>query len=84
MIYLDHRLAVVGFIGFIIVVIIIVINIVLIIIIIIIIIINKKTLQRTDFDIIFSLFCSFFILLIICSQTHYIFSLRVKRYNAPD
>ena len=83
MIYLDHRLAVVGFIGFIIVVIIIVINIVLIIIIIII-IINKKTLQRTDFDIIFSLFCSFFILLIICSQTHYIFSLRVKRYNAPD
>ena len=83
MIYLDHRLAVVGFIGFIIVVIIIVINIVLIIIIIII-IINKKTLQRTDFDIMFSLFCSFFILLIICSQTHYIFSLRVKRYNAPD
>ena len=83
MIYLDHRLAVVGFIGFIIAVIIVVINIVLIIIIIII-IINKKTLQRTDFDIIFSLFCSFFILLIICSQTHYIFSLRVKRYNAPD
>lgn len=79
MIYLDHRLAVVGFIGFIIVVIIIVINIVLIII-----IINKKTLQRTDFDIIFSLFCSFFILLIICSQKYYIFSLRVKRYNAPD
>ena len=83
MIYLDHRLAVVGFIGFIIVVIIIVINIVLIIIIIII-IINKKTLQRTDFDIIFSLFCSFFILLIICSKKYYIFSLRVKRYNAPD
>lgn len=83
MIYLDHRLAVVGFIGFIIAVIIVVINIVLIIIIIII-IINKKTLQRTDFDIIFSLFCSFFILLIICSQTHYIFSLRVKRYNSPD
>lgn len=82
MIYLDHRLAVVGFIGFIIVVIIIVINIVLIIIIII--IINKKTLQRTDFDIIFSLFCWFFILLIICSQKYYIFSLRVKRYNAPD
>lgn len=82
MIYLDHRLAVVGFIGFIIVVVIIVINIVLIIIIII--IINKKTLQRTDFDIIFSLFCSFFILLIICSQNYYIFSLRVKRYNAPD
>lgn len=82
MIYLDHRLAVVGFIGFIIVVIIIVINIVLIIIIII--IINKKTLQRTDFDIIFSLFCSFFILFIICSQKYYIFSLRVKRYNAPD
>ena len=82
MIYLDHRLAVVGFIGFIIVVIIIVINIVLIIIIII--IINKKTLQRTDFDIIFSLSCSFFILLIICSQKYYIFSLRVKRYNAPD
>lgn len=80
MIYLDHRLAVVGFIGFIIVVIIIVINIVLIIII----VINKKTLQRTDFDIIFSLFCSFFILLIICSQKYYIFSLRVKRYNAPD
>ena len=80
MIYLDHRLAVVGFIGFIIVVIIIVINIVLIIII----VINKKTLQRTDFDIIFSLFCSFFILLIICSKKYYIFSLRVKRYNAPD
>ena len=80
MIYLDHRLTVVGFIGFIIVVIIIVINIVLIIII----VINKKTLQRTDFDIIFSLFCSFFILLIICSQKYYIFSLRVKRYNAPD
>lgn len=80
MIYLDHRLAVIGFIGFIIVVIIIVINIVLIIII----VINKKTLQRTDFDIIFSLFCSFFILLIICSQKYYIFSLRVKRYNAPD
>lgn len=80
MIYLDHRLAVVGFIGFIIVVIIIVINIVLIIII----VINKKTLQRTNFDIIFSLFCSFFILLIICSQKYYIFSLRVKRYNAPD
>lgn len=80
MIYLDHRLAVVGFIGFIIVVIIIVINIVLIIII----VINKKTLQRTNFDIIFSLFCSFFILLIICSQEYYIFSLRVKRYNAPD
>lgn len=78
MIYLDHRLAVIGFIGFIIVV----INIVLIIIIII--VINKKTLQRTDFDIIFSLFCSFFILLIICSQKYYIFSLRVKRYNAPD
>ena len=72
MIYLDHRLAVIGFIGFIIVV----INIVLIIIIII--VINKKTLQRTDFDIIFSLFCSFFILLIICSQKYYIFSLRVK------
>ena len=80
MIYLDHRLAVIGFIGFIIVVIIIVINIVLIIII----VINKKTLQRTDFDIIFSLFCSFFILLIICSKKYYIFSLRVKRYNAPD
>lgn len=80
MIYLDHRLAVIGFIGFIIVVIIIVINIVLIIII----VINKKTLQRTNFDIIFSLFCSFFILLIICSQKYYIFSLRVKRYNAPD
>ena len=78
MIYLDHRLAVIGFIGFIIVV----INIVLIIIIII--VINKKTLQRTDFDIIFSLFCSFFILLIICSKKYYIFSLRVKRYNAPD
>ena len=69
MIYLDHRLAVIGFIGFIIVVIIIVINIVLIIIIIIIIIIiNKKTPSENR------LWHNIFFVLLVLYFAYYLFS----------